>query len=351
MNKRHNTRWTHEMMRCIIVSMFRGHLEPNATGLAPSGRRRADRLHSVDVSPTAGTVIIAISALGFGLIPFFARSLTDSGMASAAVTFFRWGMSAAVLLPFLRLSQAKLPPFLWAVGTGLGLGLGWVAYVEAVASMPVSTVGVIYMTYPLFALLAAWLVFSQRPRPRSVAGAGLVLAASTIAMSPAGLATGDLGTLAIAFAAPVSFGFAISVLTERLGLLNPIERIAATALGAVIGVSPLVLGLSRTEILPSDARGWALVIGMGLLTSLVPKIGYALAAPFVGSARAATAGAVELPTMFLIGWIAFGESLGWIEIGAALLVLAAVFLTPSRPVTWDLETKGVRRRSLVRGSR
>jgi drug/metabolite transporter (DMT)-like permease len=116
-------------------------------------------------------------------------------------------------------------------------------------------------------------------------------------------------------------------------------------------VSPLVLGLSRTEILPSDARGWALVIGMGLLTSLVPKIGYALAAPFVGSARAATAGAVELPTMFLIGWIAFGESLGWIEIGAALLVLAAVFLTPSRPVTWDLETKGVRRRSLVRGSR
>ena len=313
---------------------------------AHSHIRAADRLHTVEVSPMAATGIIALSALGFGLIPFFARRLTDLGLASSAVILFRWGFSAALLLPFVRLTRAKLAPFIWAVGTGLGLGLGWVAYVEALRSIPVATVAVIYMTYPLFSILAAWLVFSRRPERRAFVGAILVLAAAALALVPTGVAPSNMGAVAIAFAAPLSFGFAVSVLSERLALLNPVERIGSTGLGAVIGVLPLILGLPSGQILPTEAEGWVLVVAMGLLTSLVPKIGYALAAPFVGTARAAVAGAVELPTAFLIGWLAFGETLGFNQIGAGLLVLSAVFLTPTRPATWDLEAKGVPGKSL-----
>lgn len=308
-------------------------------------------LESVQPGPTVATAIIALSAVGFGLIPFFARNLIDTGMASSAVTFYRWGLSALLTLPFVRLTRRKLGPLAWGLGAGLGLGLGWMAYIEALATVPVSTVGVVYMSYPVFALLAGWLVFTRRPDRRSILGAGLVAVAAFVALSPAALGTVDIGALALAFAAPLSFGFAITVLTERLNWLNPLERISAVGLGAVIAVSPMFWSLPVAEMVPTHPGGWWLIGGMGVLTSLLPKLGYTLAAPFVGTARTATAGAIELPTIFLVGWLAFGESLGWAEIAAGALILAAMLLTPTRPPTWDLETKGARRRALVRESR
>lgn len=317
---------------------------------SPRNRRFSGGLRIDNLSSARATLLVAASAVGFGLVAYFARSLTDAGVASPAVTFYRWLTSALLLSPFLRFGRAKRGATMWALGAGLGLGLGWVAYVEALSAVPVSTVGVVYMTYPLFAMAAAWALFGQRPGGRSIAGGVMVAGAAALALSPAGVDNAHLGTLLVAFAAPFSFGVAISILTERLIVLDPLERIAAVGLGAVVGVSPLMVSLSASEIIPGDPSAWWLIAGMGLLTSLLPKIGYTLAAPFVGPARTATAGAVELPTMFVLGWLAFGESLGLVEIMAGLLVLAAVALTPSRPPSWDLETKTVRLEDGARSS-
>jgi drug/metabolite transporter (DMT)-like permease len=48
------------------------------------------------------------------------------------------------------------------------MGVGWVGYVRAVEIAPVSTAGILYMTYPVFTLLIAWLVFGDRPGRRAV---------------------------------------------------------------------------------------------------------------------------------------------------------------------------------------
>lgn len=303
-----------------------------------SGGLRIDHL-----TPTTATIIVAISSVGFALVAYFARALAEVGMASPAVTFFRWLISAVVLSPFLRVRGEKRVATLWALGAGLGVGLGWVAYVEALTVVPVSTAGVVYMTYPLFAMLAAWALFGLRPGVRSVVGGVIVAFAALLALSPSGAGPAHLGTLLIAFAAPFSFGVAITILTERLTRLDPLERIAGVALGAVIGVTPMTLLLPGSQMFPQDPSSWWLVAGMGLFTSLLPKIGYTLAAPFIGSARTATAGAVELPTMFVLGWLMFGEVIGPLELIAGLMVLAAVVLTPSRPPTWDLEARWSRK--------
>jgi drug/metabolite transporter (DMT)-like permease len=52
-------------------------------------------------------------------------------------------------------------------------------------------------------------------------------------------------------------------------------------------------------------------------------------APRIGPARAAAAGAFELPTMLAIGWLAFAEPLGAVELTAAALVIGAILLTPA----------------------
>ncbi|MEE9416286.1 MAG: hypothetical protein V3V01_13465, partial [Acidimicrobiales bacterium] len=60
---------------------------------------------------------------------------------------------------------------------------------------------------------------------------------------------------------------------------------------------------------------------------------YAAAAPSIGSARTAVAGAAELPTILLIGAVFFGESIRLSHGLAAILIFAAITLTPtSRPL-------------------
>ncbi len=41
------------------------------------------------------------------------------------------------------------------------------------------------------------------------------------------------------------------------------------------------------------------------------------------------AGSVELPTMFIIGFMVFGESIGMIQILSGLLVMTAIVITPA----------------------
>ena len=55
------------------------------------------------------TCLVVLACFCFGTIPFFARSLSDAGMAPYAVAFYRYGLSAVVLLPILlRLPRVQL---------------------------------------------------------------------------------------------------------------------------------------------------------------------------------------------------------------------------------------------------
>ena len=93
---------------------------------------------------------------------------------------------------------------------------------------------------------------------------------------------------------------------------------------------PIMAGQSIGESIPSDLTTWGLALGIAVFTAIGPQWMYSAAAPRVGPARAAVAGATELPMMFLVGWLWFGESLTWQQGMAGLMVLGAILLVPSR---------------------
>jgi drug/metabolite transporter (DMT)-like permease len=137
------------------------------------------------------------------------------------------------------------------------------------------------------------------------------------------------GLSPLLFAAPASFGFSVAVLTERLSPLDPFERLASVAVGASIAMSPLLLTLQVDQVVPTSigAAGWVLAIGA--ISALIPMTIYAAAAPVIGTARTAAAGAFELPTMFLIGSVLFGEAIRSGHLAAAAIIVVAIALTRS----------------------
>lgn len=282
------------------------------------------------LSQRAATLMVVASGIATAFVAFFARSLTSAGLAPVAVSFFRFGATVALTGRFVSFSREKRSASTWAMGAGLCLGVGWVAYVAAIEQLDVATVGAVYMTYPVFALAASRLLFDVRLSMRGIAGAVLVMIGAGIAIGPS-TATAASATLLVAFAAPISFGVVVAVLSERVHVLEPLERISATSIGALVGLIPIVAMQPIDTVLPDDTRTWALVLSVGMFTSLLPMGLFVLGAPVVGSGRAATAGGIELPTVFVIGWILLDEPPTAAQIIGGALIVVAVVISPTRP--------------------
>lgn len=276
-------------------------------------------------SPKVATGAIAATAVAYAFATFFARRLTDAGISPVAVAFYRFAISAVVLVRLVNVTGEKRRSTLWALLSGLVMGFGWIAYVHAIEVGDVATASVAYMTYPFFAVVAGRVVFKTRISGRAIFGAALVLLAAIAAV---GGAPSD-GFTPLVLIAPATFGFAITVLTERLGDLDPFERLGAVALGATLGMSPLLATIAPSEVVPTTPSAWLWIIGIGLGSALIPMTIYAAAAPTIGPARSAVAGAAELPTVFIIGAVFFSESIRLGHGLAALLIVAAVAVTPS----------------------
>lgn len=281
-----------------------------------------------------GTLLVGFSSVCFGLVPFFARSLTSAGLAPPAIAFFRYMFAAVAFLPFLRFRGPAGKASAWGYLSGFCVGLGWVGYVKSLALLPVAVAGVLYMTYPMFTLVVGWALFRERPALRSLIASALIILAAIIAAHADGADSQRIITpiaILLALAAPLAFGLSINVLSHKLLPLAPLSRMAIFALGSATGLVPLILTYPTSAVLPATSGQWQLVIMLGLFSALLPQLIYNTFVPKIGGARAAALGAIELPTMFAVGWIAFGEQVGLNAALAGFLVLTAILLTPASP--------------------
>ncbi len=296
--------------------------------------------------PPASTALAAagvlFASICFGLVPWFTRGLTDQGLAPHVVAFYRFVLAALVLLPALLGQLRAWRVIAWGLAAGALMGLGWIGYVTALRELPASTVGVLYMTYPVFTVALAWLLFGDAPTRRALVAAGLIVVAAAVAGSPASVPASQFPILLIALAAPLGFGFGIVVLVHQLPRIAPLARMASVSLGSVLGLAPLILASAPAEVIPPNRESWMLVIGFALATALVPQLIYTICSPLVGASRSAVIGSVELPTMVAVGVLAFGEPLTVPQAIACALVIGAILLTRSR-VTRNVTTNLAKR--------
>ena len=231
--------------------------------------------HRFALTPTTATLVVTLACVSFGMVPLFARLLLEAGMSAAAIGFFRYAFSGIVMLPFLPLARNKRRDAL--------------------------------------RLIAALVVFDG-----TASGAGS-------------------WALLLSLPAPILFALIIVVLTCLTPTLSSVEKLSCGMVGSVVGLAPIVALTDPAAFLPRDGEVWLTILAMGLVTALIPQLLYTIAAPRIGPGRAAAAGAVELPTMIVLGWLAFGETVGVREIAASGLVLAAILLVPPisapRPAT------------------
>jgi len=279
----------------------------------------------------AGFALLLITSIGWGLNwpiiklvlrewpPLFARG--TAGLIAAAVL---------ALVGYTRGERLSLPSAL------LGR-LGAAAFLNVFAWMGFSTVAMVWLTVsegallvytmPIWAMLLAWPVRSERP---SLTGfAALVLGIAGLAVLLGGVeitaASGKVPGVALALAASVLFAFGTVVFRSPL----PLPPLTLTAWQVGLGCVPMVvLGaiFEAPDLHALTKPGWAAMVYMACVPMGICYLSWFAALRKLSSSTAALATLLTPLIGVLSAAVAFGEPLGFREILALSLILTGVFL-------------------------
>lgn len=285
--------------------------------------------------PLAAFATLLLIALMMGANHVAARIAFDHGVDVATAVAVRSGTTALVLLAivmaarlplaFTTRQRHMLPPI------GLLIGLQSLCLYAAVARLPVALALLAFNTFPLAAALWDLLLYGQRPERATLRAMPVILLGLALALDVAGASSGlglsgqwarIGGGVAFALAAALAFGLAM-VLTqhEAAALDGRVRTLTTMALAAAVTLA--VVALQGGARLPQAPAGWwglaalTLLYGSGftLLFTVLPRLGVARNMAILN---------VEPVFALVLAWAVLDQRIAPVQIGGAMLVVAAV---------------------------
>lgn len=269
----------------------------------------------------AGAVLI-------GLAPIFLR-WTDVGYTAAA--FWRVALSVPVLFALmLRKPATGATPataslrWLWLAGVFFAGDLA--VWHQSVRYTSVANATLLANLAPIFVTAAAFVLFRERIRAGFLAGLALALAGSaTLVVRSAGLSESSVwGDLCGIAAAVFYAGYQLSVSRlRRTTAVLPLMAWSSLATAAVL--LPLVLVLGE-PLWPQSLQGWAVLLGMALLSHCAGQglIAYGMA--HVSAAMSSVSLLVQPVAAALFAWLLLAEPLGIQQAIGGAVVLAGIVI-------------------------
>ncbi|WP_019620190.1 DMT family transporter [Amphritea japonica] len=279
-----------------------------------------DRQHYI-----GGCVLVLISAVCYGLQPFFAFFAYNDGTNTTGLLLSRFCISSVVLLGWLKLRGISLPkPKLFiqnlAIGAGYaGAGLG---YYNASQSASFSLAVILMFSFPAFVTLFAILFLKEKLTRLRVTS--LTLAISGVIFAAGIDLKGDITGILWALFAALSYGSAIIYASHQAKPENPIASAAVIMIaGSLIFI---VVAQFHHITMPQTATGWSAVIGLALFATLAPLATFISGAHRIGAANASTLSTMEPVVAVVIAVSLLGEPLSWTTITGGVMVVCAALL-------------------------
>jgi drug/metabolite transporter (DMT)-like permease len=290
------------------------------------------------VSLRAGLLLALVSAVSFGLSGSLARGLIDVGWSPGAVVLARIGIAALVVAPFAaRALRARWGLLRRNLRTVVLYGAVPVAgtqfaYFSAVAAMDVGPALLIEYTAPAAVVAWLWLRHGERPRPLTLAGAGLAAIGLVLVLdllSGADLALdGVLWALAAMLGAATYFVMSADARSglPPLALAGSGLAVGAAGLGA-LGLAG-VLPMSATTTAPTYAGEvvpwWLPFVGLGVVTAAVAYTTGIAAIRRLGSRLASFVALLEVVAAVMFAWLLLDQLPGTLQLVGGAFVVAGV---------------------------
>ncbi|WP_235022770.1 EamA family transporter [Amycolatopsis alkalitolerans] len=282
-----------------------------------------------------GTVLILISSVCFGTSGPIGKPAMLAGLSPEQVAAARIGLAAVVLLAgvalfrpaLLRVRKAELPAL---VGYGLlAVAAVQLTYFISAQRLPVGIAILLEFTSPV--LIALWTRFVRRIRlPRAMwlgialAMAGLALVAQVwagLALDPVGFFAGLGGS--VCSAAYFLIGEHTAATRDPLGMVTwgmVVGAIVVCAVAPPWTIPASLLG-APASLGPWHPPVWALLVTLTVLSTVLAYAFGMTALRYLPAAVASVIGLLEPVVTIVTGWVLLGESLSWVQLAGALVLL------------------------------
>ena len=276
-----------------------------------------------------GILLIAISAASFGTLAIFGRFAYEDGMDIFTILFLRFGISAAFMTIILLLRKEQFPRGrILAQLVGMG-ALGYVgqsfSYLTAINYASAGLVALLLYLYPIFVAVLSTVFLNEKLTRIKVIALMLALFGTALTVGPAG---GQMSGILLAISAALIYSVYIIVGTNVMKHVSAVQ--SSTVIFASAGIVYGLLTLSNGAHFPASDSGWLAMLGIILISTIIPVVTFLAGLERIGPTNAAMLSTLEpVVTVLLAAWL-FGERLmPIVMVGGGLILVAVILLTKS----------------------
>ena len=293
-------------------------------------------------APEARSRVTAWAAVALGVLiaasyPAVSRIAVTGSLTPQDLLVLRFGVSGAILLPWLMLHASTVPRAVWRMSVPLSFLQGWGAAACVLFGLQYTSAArasaLFQGSLSVWVALVAFALFRLRPQRAQLIGIGVIAAGTALLVGSSSLASLHpqrwLGDLLMLCAPLLASGYLIYVQRTRL---NPVMGVALVAVISALFVIPWALwnGHSTLAQAPLTEIGWQ-VFFQGVLIGCVGMLCLHHGVLGLGS-QAVGAALAMVPVLGLAFSVAVAhETITLLEAAAAAVVSAGVWLATRAP--------------------
>jgi len=273
-----------------------------------------------------GALLIIVSAASFGTLGILGRYAYADGLDTFTILALRFTIGAVLMAGLLVVRHER-----WPRGSTLvrliGMGaLGYVGqsfcYLTATQYASPGLVALLLYLYPVFVAILSAVFLREKFTPLKIAALALATFGAALTANPQG---GQWTGILLAVAAAAIYSVYIIV---GAGVMQKVSAFqSSTVIFASAGAVYATLALLRGPQLPHSGAGWAAVIAIVLIATVIPVVTFLAGLRRIGPTNASMLSTVEPIVTVLLAALLFGDVLTTVAlIGGALILIAVVML-------------------------
>ena len=278
---------------------------------------------------TRGLLATMISAVFFGFIPLFVKTICAGGGNSVSAAFYRFFLSVPVLYIYLkaqgismRITRTEFAKI--ALITIFGYGGTAVLLFSSYNFIPSGMSTTIHFMYPVFTILGCMIFFKEKVSPLKLLCVALCFGGILLFYN--GESGGSVLGMALSFLSGVTYAF-YTIYLEKSGLQKMENLKLIFYMNTVAAAMILVMALLTAQFtLRLTPLAWGTAVFFATATSLIGVLGYQIGVKCIGPQNAAILSTFEPITSVIVGVLVYREAFSARTLLGCLCVLSAVVI-------------------------
>jgi len=270
-----------------------------------------------------------ISAVFFGFIPLFVKTICAGGGNSVSAAFYRFFLSVPVIYICLkaqgismRITRTEFAKI--ALITIFGYGGTAVLLFSSYNFIPSGMSTTIHFMYPVFTILGCMIFFKEKVSPLKLLCVALCFGGILLFYN--GESGGSVLGMALSFLSGVTYAF-YTIYLEKSGLQKMENLKLIFYMNTVAASMILVMALLTAQFtLRLTPLAWGTAVFFATATSLIGVLGYQIGVKCIGPQNAAILSTFEPITSVIVGVLVYREAFSARTLLGCLCVLSAVVI-------------------------